>query len=59
MKEDGFGRVRLRRVPNIRRATLESFVQQAVEPGSVVRTDAWTGYANLGALFGGRAEPSI
>ena len=30
--------------------SLEAFVQEAVEPGSVVRTDGWTGYARLSSL---------
>lgn len=47
IKEVGYGRVRLRRIPNVRRATLESFVLDMVEPDSVVCTDAWTGYAKL------------
>jgi transposase-like protein len=50
MKEQGFGRVRVRRIPDVRRTTLEAFVQAMVEPGSIVRTDAWTGYARLDAL---------
>ena len=29
---------------------LEAFVRKAVEPGSVVRTDGWTGYARLSSL---------
>ncbi len=50
IKEVGYGRARLRRIPNVRRATLESFVKDMIEPGSVVRTDAWTGYAKLGQI---------
>lgn len=50
VKARGYGRVRFRRIPNVKTATLESFVTDMVEPGSVVRTDAWTGYRNLRAL---------
>lgn len=46
----GFGRVRIKRVPNVDKASLMSFVQEAVEPGSTVRTDGWRSYAPLGEL---------
>jgi transposase-like protein len=41
------GRVRLRRIPDASAASLETAVQQSVEPGSVVRTDRWQGYNQL------------
>tara|TARA_Y100000310_G_C20537208_1_gene741425 strand:+ start:111 stop:1079 length:969 start_codon:yes stop_codon:yes gene_type:complete len=41
------GRVRLRRVADLSGDTLQSFVEEAVEPGSSVLTDAWSGYAGL------------
>lgn len=44
------GRIRLRRVRDASGASLEPAVQEAVEPGSVVRTDGWGGYNNLGHL---------
>lgn len=40
----GFGRIRLQRVPDVSKASLIPFVQAAVEPGSVVRTDGWQAY---------------
>jgi hypothetical protein len=40
----GFGRVRLRRVPNVTGESLLSFICDVLEPGSVVRTDGWRGY---------------
>jgi transposase-like protein len=43
----GFGRVRLRRVPDASGSSLLPFVQEAVEPGSEVRTDGWGGYNGL------------
>ncbi|MEX2582137.1 MAG: IS1595 family transposase [Gemmatimonadota bacterium] len=49
-KERGYGRVRLRRISNVQTATLEAFVTGTIEPGSVVHTDAWTGYRNLSSL---------
>ena len=43
----GIGRIRLRRISDASAASLQGFIEQAVEPGSVVRTDGWPGYANL------------
>src|SRR5271169_4853512 len=49
VEEDGtgMGRVRLRRVEDVSQRSLLPFVQEAVEPGSVIHTDGWSGYANL------------
>ena len=44
------GRVRLRRIPDASGESLDPAVQEAVEPGSVVRTDRWVGYNNLDNL---------
>jgi transposase-like protein len=44
------GRLRLQVVPGRGRKELEPFVLAAVAPGSVVRTDGWTGYDNLTKL---------
>lgn len=48
-QEDGkrIGRIRLQRIRNASGASLDPAVQEAVEPGSVVRTDRWKGYSNL------------
>jgi transposase-like protein len=43
------GRVRMRRIPDVAAATLIPFVQETVEPGSTVFTDAWSGYKRLAA----------
>jgi transposase-like protein len=43
----GFGRVRLGHVPDVSAQSLSQFVQEAVEPGSVVHTDGWKGYDDL------------
>ncbi len=43
----GFGRVRMRRVPDASAASLTPFVCDAIEPGSVVRTDGWRGYDHI------------
>lgn len=42
------GRIRLYRVPDASAASLSLAVQEMVEPGSVVNTDGWAGYAALG-----------
>ena len=43
----GFGRVRMRRIPDVSGDSLIPFVCDAVEPGAVVRTDGWSGYHDL------------
>lgn len=45
----GFGRVRMRRVPDCSAESLVPFVCEAVEPGSVVLTDGWGAYNPLPA----------
>ncbi len=44
------GRLRLRRVADVSADALRPFVREAVEPGSSVLTDGWSGYAGLSAL---------
>lgn len=41
------GRIRLRRIPDLTKATLHAFIGQAIEPGSVVRTDGLPAYMGL------------
>ena len=43
----GFGRVRMRHVPDASGASLLPFVSDAVSPGSVILTDSWNGYNGL------------
>ena len=43
----GFGRVRMRQVPDVSSDSLTEFVQYAVQPGAVVLTDGWKGYIDL------------
>ncbi len=43
----GFGRVRMRHVPDAASASLVPFVRDMVEPGSTVYTDGWVGYDSL------------
>jgi transposase-like protein len=44
------GRIRLTQVPDASAMSLEATIEKAVEPGSVVSTDGWGGYNNLGKL---------
>jgi transposase-like protein len=46
---DGFGRVRFRQVPDVSANSLVTAIQEVIEPGSVVLTDGWQGYASLSA----------
>lgn len=41
------GRIRLSVVPDVSSKSLVPFVKEAVEPGSVVKTDGWSGYGSL------------
>lgn len=43
----GFGRVRLRRVPDVTGTSLVGFVRDVVCRGAVVRTDGWKSYNSL------------
>ncbi len=48
-QEDGHitGRIRLKRVLDASRESLENTIKEAVEMGSVVKTDDWHGYSRL------------
>jgi transposase-like protein len=43
----GFGRVRMRCIPDASSASLAPFVCDVVEPGATVLTDGWSGYNDL------------
>ncbi|MFA5384289.1 MAG: IS1595 family transposase [Eubacteriales bacterium] len=43
----GFGRVRMRHIPDSSGKSLLPFACDVIAPGSVVRTDGWTGYNGL------------
>jgi len=43
----GFGRVRMRYIPDASGDSLLPFVREVVAPGSVVHTDGWRGYNEL------------
>ena len=48
-QEDGakIGRIRMRRVPDASAKSLQGFVADVIERGSVVHTDGWAGYMTL------------
>jgi transposase-like protein len=63
----GIGRIRMRRIPDASAESLIAFVEESVEPGSAVHTDAWLGYEPLGTkgyihelsfLHGSKKSPS-
>src|SRR6266567_2872898 len=41
---DGIGRIRMRHIPDASAESLLPFIEEAIEPGSVVHTDGWVGY---------------
>jgi hypothetical protein len=43
----GIGRIRMRIVQDCSAGSLHAFVVECVEPGSVIHTDGWQGYAGL------------
>jgi transposase-like protein/ribosomal protein L37AE/L43A len=49
-KGEHVGRIRLFRVPDASAASLSIAVQKMVDPGSVVHTDGWLGYAGVGDM---------
>jgi len=48
-QEDGrrIGRIRMRRIQDASARSLEPFIEESIEPGTVVHTDGWEGYAGL------------
>ena len=47
LEPKGFGRLRMRHVPDASGANLVRFVRDAVAPGATVHTDGWRGYNDL------------
>ena len=43
----GIGRIRMRVIPDASAASLQPFVQDSVEPGSLLHTDGWQGYSGI------------
>jgi transposase-like protein len=63
----GIGRIRMQWIPDASAESLIPFVEESVEPGSVVHTDGWLGYVSLGTkgyvhevslLHGNKKSPS-
>ena len=48
--EGNIGRIRLRCVPDASATSLEGAVKEAVEPGSIIRTDGWESYGRLSKI---------
>ena len=46
----GLGRVRLSHIPDASSNSLNSFIQDSIDSGSTVKTDAWLGYNQLTSL---------
>jgi transposase-like protein len=44
---NGIGRIRMRAIPSAAADNLIPFVEESIEPGSVVHTDGWLGYEPL------------
>ncbi len=49
-KPKGFGRVRMRYIPDASSKSLTDFINDVVQPGSTVCTDGWSGYNDLKSL---------
>jgi transposase-like protein len=49
-KDFGYGRVRIRHIPDASSTHLHKFISDVVVKGSTVRTDGWTGYKGLNKL---------
>ncbi len=57
-KPKGFGRIRLRRVPDTSAKSVLPFVKDAIEPGSLIRTDGSWAYHKL-ARYGYRRDRKV
>lgn len=45
----GIGRIRMRHIPDASAESLQAFVRDSIQLGSVVHTDGWRGYSGLSA----------
>jgi transposase-like protein len=58
VRGEGSGRLRLKVLPDAGQKTLTSWVKASVEPGAIVHTDGWAGYARLASAgFDHRPRP--
>ena len=48
--EKGYGRTRMRYIPDASSGSLTSFIKDVVETGSTISTDGWSGYNELKSL---------
>jgi len=46
--DEGFGRIRLHRIPDASSDSLLGFIQTHIAPESQIRTDGWRGYSKVG-----------
>jgi transposase-like protein len=44
VKDKNIGRIRLKRIPDASAFSLETFIQESVDTGSLILTDGWNGY---------------
>ena len=47
LRPKGFGRIRMRRIPDVSGDSLVPFICDMAEPGTEILTDGWGGYNNL------------
>jgi transposase-like protein len=51
----GIGRIRLARIADASAKSLHAFITQSIEPGTILHTDGWDGYAGIGGKGYGHA----
>jgi hypothetical protein len=56
---NGSGRTRMARIPDLSRLSLHGFIKANAEPGAVICTDGWPGYADLEEAGYGHKKVSI
>ena len=50
IEKKGIGRIRLQNIPDASASSLIDFIVKNIEPGSIIRTDGWTGYQSLKSI---------
>ncbi len=55
----GSGRIRLGRIPNVSAPALQAFITATIEPGALLCTDAWQGYASISKAGYGHKKVSV
>lgn len=46
-EENGIGRIRMKRISDASAESLYGFIEESMEPGSLIHTDGWEGYSGL------------